>query len=175
MLITDDFLPVPVPESLSATYLVPTVGLPSVTARTAVGKLAGHLNSLKLDLHRPRLAVADWGRQIRRAPHDARSRFAVSRFIADQEPALIGRDRDRASRRADARVELEELAAAVDGRLVSEEDEIDTLGGLVFLLAGRIPAKGECVIHPSGWRLEAVDSDPRRIIRVRLHAPEQAG
>ncbi len=41
MLITDDFLPVPVPESLSATYLVPTAGLPSVTARTAVGTLAG--------------------------------------------------------------------------------------------------------------------------------------
>ncbi|GIJ81149.1 hypothetical protein SAMN05443287_11118 [Micromonospora phaseoli] len=43
MLITDDFLPVPVPESLSATYLVPTVGLPSVTARTAVSGLAGRL------------------------------------------------------------------------------------------------------------------------------------
>ena len=73
---------------------------------------------------------------------------------------------------ADARIELDELAQAVDGRLTSEEDEIDTLGGLVFLLAGHIPAKGECVDHPSGWKLEAVDSDPRRIIRVRLHAPE---
>jgi CBS domain containing-hemolysin-like protein len=74
---------------------------------------------------------------------------------------------------ADARLELEELAQAVDARLSSAEDEVDTLGGLVFLLAGHIPAKGECVTHPSGWRLEAVDSDPRRIIRVRLHAPEQ--
>jgi CBS domain containing-hemolysin-like protein len=73
---------------------------------------------------------------------------------------------------ADARIELDELAQAVDARLTSEEDEIDTLGGLVFLLAGHIPAKGECVNHPSGWKLEAVDSDPRRIIRVRLHAPE---
>src|SRR4051795_12848906 len=73
---------------------------------------------------------------------------------------------------ADARIELEELQKAVDGRLTSDEDEVDTLGGLVFLLAGRIPAKGECVDHPSGWKLEAVDSDPRRIIRVRLHAPE---
>lgn len=73
---------------------------------------------------------------------------------------------------ADARLELEELAQAVDARLSSEEDEVDTLGGLVFLLAGHIPAKGECVTHPSGWKLEAVDSDPRRIIRVRLHAPE---
>ncbi|HWI89300.1 MAG TPA: hemolysin family protein [Sphingomicrobium sp.] len=74
---------------------------------------------------------------------------------------------------ADARIELEELARAVDARLTWEEDEVDTLGGLVFLLAGHIPIKGECVAHPSGWTLEALDSDPRRIIRVRLHAPER--
>ena len=73
---------------------------------------------------------------------------------------------------ADARIELEELAEAVDRRLSSDDDEVDTLGGLVFLLAGHIPAKGECVKHPSGWKLEVVDSDPRRIVRVRLHAPE---
>jgi CBS domain containing-hemolysin-like protein len=73
---------------------------------------------------------------------------------------------------ADARIELEELAQAVDPRLSSDEDEVDTLGGLMFLLAGHIPAKGECLVHSSGWRLESVDSDPRRIIRVRLHAPE---
>ena len=74
---------------------------------------------------------------------------------------------------ADARIELEELAAAVDPRLTWVEDEVDTLGGLVFLLAGHIPERGECVLHPSGWRLEAVDSDPRRILRVRLHAPDE--
>jgi len=73
---------------------------------------------------------------------------------------------------ADARLELEELAEAIDPRLATDEDEVDTLGGLVFLLAGKIPAKGEHVVHPSGWRLEAVDSDPRKILRVRLHAPE---
>jgi CBS domain containing-hemolysin-like protein len=73
---------------------------------------------------------------------------------------------------ADARIELEELAAAVDPRLISVGDEVDTLGGLVFLLAGHIPAQGECVTHPSGWRLEALDSDTRRILRVRLHAPD---
>ena len=74
---------------------------------------------------------------------------------------------------ADARLELEELAEAVDARFANEEDEVDTLGGLLFLLAGRIPDKGESVVHPTGWRLEAVDSDPRRILRVRLHAPEK--
>ena len=72
---------------------------------------------------------------------------------------------------ADARIELEELAQSVDPRLTWEEDEVDTLGGLMFLLAGHIPEAGECITHPSGWKLEAVDSDPRRIIRVRLHAP----
>ena len=74
---------------------------------------------------------------------------------------------------ADARIELEELAEAVDARLRWDEDDVDTLGGLVFLLAGHIPARGESVTHPSGWRLEAVDSDPRKILRVRLHAPEE--
>jgi CBS domain containing-hemolysin-like protein len=74
---------------------------------------------------------------------------------------------------ADARVELEELAKAVDARLSSKDDEVDTLGGLVFLLAGHIPQRGECVTHPSGWKFEAMDSDPRRIIRVRLHSPDQ--
>jgi CBS domain containing-hemolysin-like protein len=73
---------------------------------------------------------------------------------------------------ADARVELEELAETVDPRLTWEEDEVDTLGGLVFLLAGHIPAKGESVTHPSGWVMEALDSDPKKILRVRLHAPE---
>ena len=73
---------------------------------------------------------------------------------------------------ADARLELEELPKAVDARLTAEEDEVDTVGGLVFLLAGRILQPGEWVLHPSGWRLESIDADGRRIIRVRLHAPE---
>jgi CBS domain containing-hemolysin-like protein len=75
---------------------------------------------------------------------------------------------------ADARVELEELQSVVDPKLTAEDDDVDTLGGLVFLMAGRIPEVGECVSHPSGWKLEAVESDPRRIIRVRLHAPDRA-
>ena len=75
---------------------------------------------------------------------------------------------------ADARLELEELAETVDGRLTWDEDDVDTLGGLVFLLAGHIPERGESVLHPSGWRLEAVDCDSRKVLRVRLHAPDSA-
>jgi len=73
---------------------------------------------------------------------------------------------------ADARLELEELQQAVDARLTAEDDEVDTVGGLTFLLAGRILRPGESVIHPSGWRLESTDADSRRIKRVRLHAPD---
>jgi CBS domain containing-hemolysin-like protein len=74
---------------------------------------------------------------------------------------------------ADARLELDELHAAVDARLKpDDDDEVDTVGGLTFLLAGRILQPGESVLHPSGWRLESVDADSRRIKRVRLHAPE---
>ena len=76
---------------------------------------------------------------------------------------------------ADARVELEELAKVVDARLTWEEDEVDTLGGLMFLLAGHIVPPGESVCHPSGWRLESLAADPKRILRARLHAPEASG
>ena len=73
---------------------------------------------------------------------------------------------------ADARLELEELASAVDARLASPEDEVDTLGGLAFLIAGRILQPGESVCHPSGWRFESIAADERRMTRLRLHAPE---
>ena len=73
---------------------------------------------------------------------------------------------------ADARLELDDLREAVDPRLTAEGDEVDTVGGLTFILAGRILQPGESVEHPSGWRLESVDADARRIKRVRLHAPE---
>ncbi len=73
---------------------------------------------------------------------------------------------------ADARLELEDLQEAVDARLVAEDDEVDTVGGLAFVLAGRILEPGASVLHPSGWRIECVDADDRRIKRVRLHAPD---
>ena len=75
---------------------------------------------------------------------------------------------------ADARTELEEVAETVDARLIAGEDDIDTLGGLAFLLAGRILIPGESILHPSGWRLESIAADTRRMIRLRLHAPEES-
>ena len=49
-----------------------------------------------------------------------------------------------------------------------DEEEIDTLGGLVVVLSGRVPARGEVVVHPDGPEFEVMDADPRRIKRLRV-------
>jgi magnesium and cobalt transporter len=72
---------------------------------------------------------------------------------------------------ADARVPLDEFEARVGPIRTEEErqDDIDTLGGLVFSLAGRVPMRGEVVVHqPSGVEFEVIDADPRRIRRLRI-------
>ena len=74
---------------------------------------------------------------------------------------------------ADARAELEDVAETVDARLAAVEEDVDTIGGLATVLAGRVPQPGEIVAHPSGWRLEIIEGDARRVSRLRLHAPEE--
>jgi magnesium and cobalt transporter len=74
---------------------------------------------------------------------------------------------------AQAHAPLEEIEAAVGVkfRTGEDDDEIDTLGGIVFLRTGRVPARGEVVTHESGVEFEVVDADPRRIKRLRLRLP----
>lgn len=74
---------------------------------------------------------------------------------------------------ADARTELEEVAEVIDARLADVEEDVETLGGLAFVLAGHVPQIGEILEHPSGWRLEVTGCDARRVSRLRLHAPEE--
>jgi CBS domain containing-hemolysin-like protein len=71
---------------------------------------------------------------------------------------------------ADARASLEELEVALGEPMAPEEleEEIDTVGGLVATLAGRVPQRGEVISHPSGFEFEVTDADPRRIKRVRI-------
>ncbi len=75
---------------------------------------------------------------------------------------------------AQARAPLDEFEAAIGLKLVDEEDEeeIDTLGGLVFMVTGRVPVRGEVIPHESGAEFEIVDADPRRIKRLRVRLPE---
>ena len=70
---------------------------------------------------------------------------------------------------ANARVTLEMLEQRT-GNIFDEEEreDIDTIGGLVFTLAGRVPLRGELITHSSGLEFEILDADPRRIKRLRL-------
>ena len=79
---------------------------------------------------------------------------------------------------AQSRTPIDDFEAEIGEKLVEPEmeEEIDTLGGLVFMLAGRVPARGEVVKHPGGIDFEVVDADPRRIkrLRVRFRAAKAA-
>ena len=74
---------------------------------------------------------------------------------------------------ADARVELEEFENLVGLDLLpdDQDDYIDTLGGLVFSLAGRVPQRGELIEHPAGLEFEVAEADPRRIKRLIIRQP----
>lgn len=79
-----------------------------------------------------------------------------------------------------AKTPLEEFEAEIGQSLTEveqvDEEEIDTLGGLVFMLLGRVPVRGEVIEHPAGPVIEVMDADPRRIkrLRVRLAEPSDA-
>jgi len=71
---------------------------------------------------------------------------------------------------ADARIPIEQLEERQGIRLrpTGEQEEVDTLGGLVSSLAGRVPGRGEVIGHPSGIEFEVLDADPRRVKRLRV-------
>ena len=74
---------------------------------------------------------------------------------------------------ADARAALEDLEIQVGQPLSpDDEEEIDTVGGLVASLAGRVPQRGEVITHPAGIEFEVADADPRRIKRLRVRRVE---
>ncbi len=69
-----------------------------------------------------------------------------------------------------ARASLEEFEKVIGVDLLSDTDdeEIDTIGGLAFMMTGRVPARGEVISHPSGFEFEVVDADPRRLKTLRV-------
>ncbi|WP_242138432.1 hemolysin family protein [Sphingomonas sp. TREG-RG-20F-R18-01] len=71
----------------------------------------------------------------------------------------------------DARAELEDVGETIDERLAEVDGDIDTIGGLAAVLAGHMPKVGDCIVHDSGWTLEIVAADPRRVLSLRLHPP----
>jgi len=77
---------------------------------------------------------------------------------------------------ADARTPIEVLEEHQGVRLrpSGEQEEVDTLGGLVSSLAGRVPTRGEIIAHPSGIEFEVLDADPRKIKRLRVRRSPDA-
>jgi magnesium and cobalt transporter len=75
---------------------------------------------------------------------------------------------------ADARAELDDVGERVDARLGEIDEDVDTLGGLAFVLAGQVPPIGAVLAHDSGWHLEVIGGDEKRVTRLRLHPPVMA-
>lgn len=78
---------------------------------------------------------------------------------------------------AQARTPVKELEEKLGIKLLSpeQEEEVDTLGGLIFALVGHVPARGELVQHPSGIEFEVLDADARRVKRLRVHRSSKRG
>ncbi len=72
---------------------------------------------------------------------------------------------------AAARTPVSALEERIGRKLLTddEEEDIDTLGGLVFTIVGRVPARGELVRHHSGVEFEVLDADPRRVKKLKIH------
>lgn len=85
-----------------------------------------------------------------------------------EEPMIV--ERDDGSFEADARTEIAEFEAQFNVDLLPDDldDEIDTLGGLLFSMMGRVPRRGDKVRHDCGLEFEVTEADPRRISRLRV-------
>lgn len=94
----------------------------------------------------------------------------------DEEEGVLWKEEKPGCYLAQATTPLDDFETAIGLRLrVTEDDEeIDTLGGIVFLRSGRVPARGEVISHESGASFEVIDADPRRIKRLRVRLPVAA-
>ncbi len=90
----------------------------------------------------------------------------------DVEPEVskVTDKRGEAVWEADARITIDDFEKALgrDFATPDEEEDVDTLGGLIFTLAGRVPERGEVIRHPDGIEFEVLDADPRRVKRLRI-------
>ena len=73
---------------------------------------------------------------------------------------------------------LEDVSKAVgfDFAALADAEDVDTIGGLLTAVAGRVPVRGEIVAGPGEFEFEVLDADPRRIKRVKIQpaAPRRA-
>jgi len=109
------------------------------------------------------VTIEDLVEQIVGDIEDEHDEAEAANIVADPKLGLV----------TAARTPVKELEAHLGLKLLKPEDEedIDTLGGLVFSLVGRVPARGELIRHPVGLEFEVLDADPRRVKKLRVHPP----
>lgn len=109
------------------------------------------------------VTIEDLVEQVVGAIEDEHDVAEAANIIDDPKQGLL----------AQARTPIDELELHLGLKLLKngEEEDIDTLGGLVFTLVGRVPARGEVVRHESGIEFEVIDADPRRVKKVRILRP----
>jgi CBS domain containing-hemolysin-like protein len=107
------------------------------------------------------VTIEDLVEQIVGEIEDEHDVVEAANIIDDPKAGLI----------AVARTPIQELETRLGVTLIDpdSEMEIDTLGGLVFALVGRVPARGEIVRHSSGVEFEVLDADPRRVKKIKIH------
>ena len=123
-----------------------------------------------------------WSTNMAARTASSPSRISIEQIVGDIEDEHdVGEEPlFRADRKlglvADARTPIEDLEQYLGIQLIppEQEEDIDTLGGLVFSLSGRIPARGELVRHESGIVFEVLDADRRRIKKLRIRVPDKA-
>jgi CBS domain containing-hemolysin-like protein len=113
------------------------------------------------------VSIEDLVEEIVGEIEDEHDRSDAPLIVEDAEDGLI----------ADARAPIEDLEERLGFSLLSpeREEDVDTLGGLVFTLAGRVPVRGELVRHDSGLEFEVLDADARRIKKLKIHRNSSAG
>jgi len=109
------------------------------------------------------VTIEDLVEQVVGDIEDEHDEAEVPNIVKDPKQGLI----------ASARAPVEELEKLLDRKLLTseEEEDIDTLGGLVFTIVGRVPARGELIQHHSGLEFEVLDADPRRVKKLKIHVP----
>jgi len=89
----------------------------------------------------------------------------------DEADAIVKPDGDGVI--VDARMDLDDFKTQTghDLEVEDSEQDIDSLGGLVTSLLGRVPQRGEIVAHPNGYEFQVLEADPRRVRRLRVKLP----
>lgn len=112
------------------------------------------------------VTIEDLVEQIVGDIEDEHDEAEVANILEDPKLGLI----------ASARTPIPELEDRLGRKLLTEaeDEEIDTLGGLVFTIVGRVPTRGELVRHHSGVEFEVLDADPRRVKTLKIHGVSAA-